>query len=53
MGGSLGRGGYGGDSHRSARVPCDRPVLSLGNGNLVGGFGGLVPLGRLPERKER
>lgn len=49
MGGCLGCGGYGGDSDRSARVPCDRPLLSLDNGNLVGGFGGLVPQGRLSE----
>lgn len=52
MGGCLGCGGYGGDSDRSARVPCDRPVLPFGNGNLVGGFGGVVSLGRLPEQKE-
>ena len=52
MGGCLGCGGYGGDSDRSARVPCDRPLLPFGNGNLVGGFGGVVSLGRLPEQKE-
>lgn len=52
MGGRLGRGGYGGDSHRGARMPCNRSFLPFGNGNLVGGFGGVVSLGRLPEQKE-
>ena len=52
VGGRLGRGGYGGNSRRCARMPCDRPLLSLGNGNLVGGFGRVVSLGRLPEQKE-
>ena len=52
VGGSLGRGGYVGNSYCGARLPSDRPLLSLGNGNLVGGFGELVSLGRSPKRKE-